>query len=135
MFLLALAAGFLAFAVQSGELGSADTTHRLQSAHAWWTSEPPVFPNEFPEFGVHGRGGTLQSWYGMGQSLLMLPADLVGTWVERLPAFAAYSGNDPTVRSIVVSYSTNILLSVLTALLWVFLVARIEHRSASIFSL
>ena len=116
VFLLALAAGFLAFAVQSGELGSADTTHRLQSAHAWWTSEPPVFPNEFPEFGVHGRGGTLQSWYGMGQSLLMLPADLVGTWVERLPAFAAYSGNDPTVRSIVVSYSTNILLSVLTAL-------------------
>jgi len=116
LFLLALSAGLIAFAVQSGELGSADTQHRLQSAHSYWTSEPPVFPNEYPEFGVHGRGGKLQSWYGMGQSLLMLPADLVGTFFERLPVFAGYSGTDPTVRNIIVSYSTNILLSVLTAL-------------------
>ena len=116
VFLLALAAGLIAFAIQSGELGTADTTHRLQSAHAFWTSEPPVFPNEFPEFGVHGRGGTLQSWYGIGQSLLMLPADIVGTWIEHLPIFSDYFGNDPAVRSIFVAFSTNILLSVLTAL-------------------
>ena len=32
--------------------------------------------------------GKLQSWYGIGQSLLMLPADVVGTYVERLPMFA-----------------------------------------------
>jgi hypothetical protein len=116
LFLLALLAGLIAFAVQSGELGSADTQHRLQSAHALWTAEPPVFPEEYPEFGVHGRGGRLQSWYGIGQSLLMLPADVVGTYVERLPAFADYNGNDPSVRNIIVSYSTNIFLSVLTAL-------------------
>jgi hypothetical protein len=114
--LLALAAGLIAFAVQSGELGTADTTHRLQSTHAFWTSEPPVFPNEYPEFGVRGRNGTIQSWYGIGQSVLMLPADIAGTWIERLPIFANYSGNDPAVRSILVSYSTNILLTVLTAL-------------------
>jgi hypothetical protein len=116
LFLLALAAGLIAFAVQSGELGTADTQHREQSAHAFWTSEPPVFPNEYPEFGVHGRGGKLQSWYGIGQSLLMLPADIVGTFVERLPVFDDYDGIDPTVRNIIVSYSTNILLTVLTAL-------------------
>ncbi len=116
LFLLALLAGLIAFAVQSGELGSADTQHRLQSAHAWWTAEPPVFPDEYPEFGVHGRGGKLESWYGMGQSLLLLPADMVGTWVERLPVFADYNGNDPSVRDIIVSYSTNIFLAVLTAL-------------------
>ena len=116
LFLLALAAGLIAFAVQSGELGSADTQHRLQSTHSFWTAEPPVFPQEFPEFGVHGRGGRLQSWYGMGQSLLMLPPDVVGTYVERLPAFADYNGNDPSVRNIIVSYSTNILVSVLTSL-------------------
>jgi hypothetical protein len=116
LFLLALAAGLIAFVVQSGELGSADTQHRLQSTHAFWTSEPPVFPQEYPEFGVHGRDGKLQSWYGIGQSLLMLPADVVGTFVERLPVFADYNGNDPSVRNIVVSSSTNILLSVLTAL-------------------
>ncbi len=114
--LLLLATGLVAFVIQSGELGSADTTHRLQSAHAFWTSEPPVFPQEYPEFGIHGRNGTLQSWYGIGQSLLMLPADIAGTYIERLPIFAAYNGNDPAVRSIIVSYSTNILLAVLTSL-------------------
>src|SRR5271163_1761634 len=116
LFLLALSAGLIAFVVQSGELGSADTTHRLQTAHAWWTSEPEVFPNEFPEFGVHGRGGKLQSWYSIGQSLLLLPADVVGTYVARLPIFAQYDDTDPSVRDIIVSYSTNILVTVLTAL-------------------
>jgi hypothetical protein len=116
LFLLAIAAALIAFVVQSGELGSADTMHRLQSAHAFWTSEPPVFPQEYPEFGVHGRGGTLQSWYGIGQSLLLLPADILGTYVARLPIFAEYDDTDPSVRDIIVSYSINILVTVLTAL-------------------
>jgi hypothetical protein len=117
LFLLVLAASLIAFVAQSGELGSADTQHRLQSAHAFWTAEPPVFPKEFPEFGVHGRGGKLQSWYGIGQSLILLPADVVATYVERLPAFANYNGNDPSVRAIVVSYTINILVNALTALI------------------
>ncbi len=116
VFLLALAAGLIAFVVQSGELGTADTQHRLNSTHAFWTSAPPVFDWEYPEFGVHGRNGRLQSWYGIGQSLLMLPADLIGTFCENLPLFAHYKNTDPTVRNIVVSYSTNILITVLTAL-------------------
>jgi hypothetical protein len=114
--LLCLTAGFLAFAVQSGELGTADTTHRLQTTHWLWTSDPQVFPNEYPEFGLPGRGGKIYSWYGIGQSLLMLPADLVGTWISRWKIFSNYR-DDPAVRSIVVSYSTNILVNVLTALL------------------
>src|SRR5229473_1094717 len=113
--LLCLAAGLLAFVVQSGELGTADTMHRLQTTHWLWTSEPQVFPNEYPEFGLHGRGGRLYSWYGIGQSLLMLPADLVSTWIARWKTFSGY-GDDPAVRSIVVSYSTSILVNVLTAL-------------------
>ena len=117
VFLLALAAGLIAFAVQSGELGTSDTQYRLQSAHAFWTSEPPVFPNEYPDFGVRGRGGKVQSFYGVGQSLLMVPADIAGTYLERLPVFANYEGNDPSVRNIFVSYTTSILLNVLTALI------------------
>jgi hypothetical protein len=116
LFLLCLAAGLLAFVVQSGELGTADTIHRLQTTHWLWTSEPQVFPNEYPEFGLHGRRGQLYSWYGIGQSLLMLPADLAGTWIAHWKMFSGY-GDDPAVRSIVVSYSTNILVSVLTALI------------------
>jgi len=115
-FLLCLTAGLLAFVVQSGELGTSDTTHRLQTTHWLWTAQPQVFPNEYPEFGLHGRGGRLYSWYGIGQSLLMLPPDLLGTWIERWPAFSGY-GDDPAVRSIIVSYLTNILLNVLTALI------------------
>ena len=114
--LLCLAAGLLAFVVQSGELGTADTMHRLQTTHWFWTSEPQVFPNEYPEFGVQGRGGQLYGWYGIGQSLLMLPADLAGTWIAHWHIFSAYS-DDPAVRSIVVSYSTNIFVNVLTALI------------------
>ncbi len=117
LFLLCLTAGLLAFVVQSGELGTSDTAHRLQTTHWLWTSEPQVFPNEYPEFGLHGRGGRLYSWYGIGQSLLMLPADLVGTWIAHWPIFADYGDEDPAVRSIVVSYSTSIMVNILTALI------------------
>jgi len=115
-FLLCLAAGLLAFVVQSGELGTADTTYRLQTTHWLWTSSPQVRPDEYPEFGLHGRGGQIYSWYGIGQSLLMLPPDLVGTWISRWHMFSEYQ-DDPAVRSIVVAYSTSILLNVLTALI------------------
>jgi hypothetical protein len=115
-FLLCIVAGLLAFAVQSGELGTADTMHRLQTTHWLWTSQPQVFPNEYPEFGLPGRGGKIYSWYGIGQSLLMLPADVAATWVASWKIFAGYQ-DDPAVRSILVSYSTNILLNVLTALI------------------
>ena len=115
--LLCLVAALSAFVVQSGELGTSDTAHRLQTTHSYWTSEPEVFPYEYPEFGLHGRGGRLHSWYGMGQSLLMLPSDIVGTYIARLPMFDEYDDTDPTVRSIFVSYTTNILISVLTVLI------------------
>ncbi|MFZ0760618.1 MAG: hypothetical protein WAM69_11750 [Candidatus Sulfotelmatobacter sp.] len=115
LLLLCLAAGLLAFVVQSGELGTSDTAHRLQTTHWLWTSEPQVFPNEYPEFGLHGRGGRLYSWYGIGQSLLMLPSDILGTWIAHWPVFSDYE-DDPSVRSIVVSYSVSILVNVLTAL-------------------
>jgi hypothetical protein len=116
VFLLALAAGLIAFVVQSGDVDSADTARRLQTTHSFWTSAPPVLPGDYPEFGLRGRNGRIYAWYGIGQSLLMLPADIVGTYVEKLPIFAEYNGSDPSVRYIIISYSTNILINVLTAL-------------------
>jgi hypothetical protein len=103
--------------VQSGELGTSDTTHRLHATHSFWTSEPPVLPEEYPGFGIRGRGGKLYGWYGIGQSLLMLPSDVLGTYLENLPIFGDYQGTDPAIRSIVVSYITNILVCVLTCLM------------------
>jgi hypothetical protein len=115
IFLVGLAVFLTAFLVQSGELGTSDTTHRLQATHSFWTSEPAVNPEDYPDFGIHGRGGKLYGWYGIGQSLLMLPSDVLGTYIERLPALGDYD-DDPAVRSIVVSYTTNILVCLLTAL-------------------
>ncbi len=116
-----------ALVVQSGELGTSDTTHRLETTHSLWTSEPPVDPQEYPDFGIHGRGGKLYSWYGIGQSLLMLPADVAGTYIAALPSFRDY-GADPAVRSIVVSYSTNILVCVLTVLVCFRLLGLFDFR-------
>jgi len=121
-FLLALTAGLLAFVVQSGDLDSIDTARRLQTTHSFWTSAPSVIAGDYPEFGLRGRGEKIYAWYGMGQSLLMLPADMAGTYLEKLSIFDDYNGNDPSVRNMVVAYSTNILVNVLTALVcWHFL--------------
>lgn len=108
----------LTLLIQSGELGSSDTGHRLAVAHSLWTGEPQVSPNEYPEFGIHGRHGQLYAWYGIGQSLLLLPADLAGTAASHLPVWRSYTQRraDPSIRILVVSFTTNILLNVLTAL-------------------
>jgi hypothetical protein len=116
VFLLGIVAFLTALLLQSGELGSSDTTRRLQTTHSFWTSAPPVLPEEYPDFGIVGRKGTIYAWYGMGQSLLMLPADIIGTYLERLPVFANFADRDPGIRAIVVSYSTNILVCILTVL-------------------
>ncbi len=115
-FWLGLAALLTALLVQSGDLGSIDTVRRLQTTHSFWTSAPAVLPGEYPEFGVMGRNGTIYAWYGMGQSLLMLPSDLVGTYLERMPWFAAFADHDPGIRAILVSYSVNIPVCILTVL-------------------
>jgi hypothetical protein len=113
-----LVTALFTFLIQSGELGTSDTTHRLQVTHSLWTGQPQVSPNEYPEFGLHGRGGRLYAWYGIGQSLLMLPADLLGSAAAHLPICRDYvsSGEDPAIRSILVSISTNIFVNILTAL-------------------
>jgi hypothetical protein len=115
-FWLGLAALLTALLVQSGDLGSIDTVRRLQTTHSFWTSAPAVLPEEYPEFGVMGRNGTIYAWYGMGQSLLMLPSDMVGTFLERMPRFADFSDHDPGIRAILVSYSVNIPVCILTVL-------------------
>src|ERR1700744_6573838 len=89
--LLLLITALFTFLIQSGELGTSDTTHRLQVAHSLWTGEPQVFPDDYPEFGVHGRGFRLYAWYGIGQSLLMLLADLISSAAAHLPLWSDYA--------------------------------------------
>jgi len=114
-FLVGLAAFLTALLVQSGDVGSIDTEIRLQTTHSFWTEAPSV-PDNSPEFGLAGKNGRVYATYGMGQSLLMLPSDIVGTYLARLRLFASFAGHDPGIREIVVSYSTSILLCVLAVL-------------------
>jgi hypothetical protein len=116
--LLVIAVGLSTTVVQSGELGTADTTRRLQVTHSLWTSAPQVTRTDYEEFGSAGRGGRIYAWYGIGQSLLMLPADVAGRAAEHAPWWRGYvqSRATPQIRDIVVSVSTNVLLNVLTAL-------------------
>ena len=116
--LLLVAVALLTATIQSGELGTADTTRRLQVTHSLWTSAPQVQMADYSEFGSPGRGGRIYAWYGIGQSLLMLPADVVGTAAAKAPWWRGYveSRATPQIRSIVVSGCTNVLLNVLTAL-------------------
>ncbi len=79
LFAIGVATGLL---VTSGDPGI-DTIQRLQVTHSLWTREPPVRPGEYPAFGVAGRGGTIHAWYGLGQSLAMLPADVIATHALR----------------------------------------------------
>jgi hypothetical protein len=76
---LAVLAYITCILIQSGGLGSIDTYRRLGVTHAFWTSAPPLDPVADPGYGVRGTGGKLQMNSGMGQSLVMLPGDIVGT--------------------------------------------------------
>src|SRR5215831_17840600 len=114
VFLLVLTSALLACVVQSGDLGSVDTLRRLQTTHSFWTSEPPVLAGDYPDFGLRGKDGRIYAWYGIGQSLLMLPTDIAGTYLEKLRVFFDYNDNDPRIRDMVVSYVTNTLINVLS---------------------
>ena len=76
--------------INSGQLGSLDTELRLHMAHAWWTGTEEVSPDYKPHergelaAGVRGVGGKRYIAYDVGQPLLMLPGDWLGTQVQQL---------------------------------------------------
>ncbi|HZT69459.1 MAG TPA: hypothetical protein VFC10_06895 [Terriglobia bacterium] len=57
-----------------GNFGSIDTRRRLQVARWIRLGEPEVSPAD-TAFGIRGRHGVRHAWYGMGQSLVLVPFD------------------------------------------------------------
>jgi len=113
LFLLAFTAILSAIVVQPGDLGSVDTYRRLQTTRSFWTSAPPVRPGDI---GLVGRNGQLHYWYGMGQSLLMLPADILARGSVR---FVAHFREPPwwlMTEATIVSYITSTLVCTLAIL-------------------
>ena len=107
IFVLGLLTGF---AVEDGDLSSIDSTRRLQVTQSFWTSEPPVKDGDYPAFGVVGRDGEIHAWYGIGQSLVMLPADVIGSLLvgETTPDPASLAGR---IKNAFVVYATFPLLT------------------------
>ena len=60
--------------VNPGNFGTIDTVRRLQVARWIRLGEPPVSSQD-TGFGIIGRGGVRHAWYGIGQSLLLIPCD------------------------------------------------------------
>jgi hypothetical protein len=115
LFLLCLTAGLLAFVVQTGELGTADTMHRLQTTHWLWTSQPQsLSPTSIQSLACTDAAPHLQLVWD--RAVALIPGGL-GSHLDFPLAHLPGYEDDPAVRSVLVSYSTNILVNVLTALI------------------
>lgn len=77
--LLLFAATWLAaVAFEDGDLSSWDTANRLQVTRWIWTEAPQVVPEQ-KWFGIRGKNGERYAWTGLGQSLWMLPSQVVAS--------------------------------------------------------
>ncbi len=109
---------FLWVCIISSGLVNADSDTRLKMAHAWWTgtSEVEVYkPNNRGDqlfLGVIGKGGKRYVPYDLGQSLLMLPGDWLGTQLS--PWFPKLGDRD--LRGLIVNLVIFIPLNVAAVL-------------------
>lgn len=101
----AILAVLLAAWVNPGNLGNVDAARRLRMAHVWWAGGQEVLPEESRVYGTVGRDGVRKGNFGVGQALVMLPADMVVTpVVEKL-------GLPPATREAGVAFLSQALIA------------------------
>jgi hypothetical protein len=122
---------------------NADSHRRLQMAHAWWTGtdevsvpadyKPQSREEIFALVGVLGAGGKRYIPYEPGQSLLMLPADWLGTQLH--PWFPKIGERD--FRGLIVNFLTFVPLNVaaVVSCFWLIKLFGFEERIASLASI
>jgi hypothetical protein len=116
---LALLAWTTALAVQTGTLNG-DTMRRLHATHSLWTKGEPtvslsdtgIVDSKGMVLALTGRGGKLYAWNGIGQSLFMIPADVIATGVAR--ALGLHDESASRFRSLIVAYLTFPLIAAAT---------------------
>ncbi|HAZ47750.1 MAG TPA: hypothetical protein DCZ55_25630 [Cyanobacteria bacterium UBA11371] len=117
-----------------------DSLIRLNMAHAWWTGteEISVPPNYKPKsrlspVGVLGVGGKRYIPYEVGQSILMLPGDWLGTQLHQVFPQIELS----FLRRLVVSFLIFLPLNVavVVSCFWLLRVFDFEERLAGIASI
>ena len=78
--LFVLLAAAVCALLNPGNFGSVDTARRWQVARSILWGEPAVTPADARQgFGIPGRYGARQAWYGIGQSLFLMPVDALVT--------------------------------------------------------
>jgi len=107
---------FSCFLINSGNLNSEDALGRLNATHWLWMNVPQVPP---PQLDITGVDGKQFAHWGIGQSLLMLPADIL-SWpiVEHLPPGG--------VREELIGYLTFPLFDACTVLLAYYLLLELR---------
>ena len=100
---------FVGCLLETGDLGSMDAGRRLQVAHSLWTSDPQVDPADVDQSFPIGRDGRPQAPWGIGQSLVMLPADIAASAVVSFLALPETLARK--VRAALVGYLTFPLIS------------------------
>lgn len=78
---------FLCLLINSGSLDSIDALNRLQVTHWIWTHAPQVLgntANTVTLISAIGRGGHSYVTWGIGESLIMLPGDVIATTLIHL---------------------------------------------------
>lgn len=125
-------------AINKGSLNG-DTLIRLKMAHAWWTGTEEVAPNYQPKLrgdldaGVIGVGGKRYLAYDVGQSMLMLPGDWLGTQLHRW--FPKLKETD--FRALVVNFAIFVPLNVaaVVACFWLLRLFEFNERIAGLTSI
>ena len=102
---------FFGCLLEPGDLGSSDAGARLQVAHSLWTSDPQVDPADVDQSFPIGRDGRPQAPWGIGQSLVMLPADIAASAAVSFLALPETLAGK--VRAALVGYLTFPLISAL----------------------
>jgi hypothetical protein len=127
--------------INSGTVGSLDTELRLQMAHAWWTgTDEVIIPSGYQlkvrgdiVAGVMGAGGKRYIAYEVGQSMLMLPADWLGSQLHQFFPLI----DQEFFRSLMVNLLVFIPLSVATVAgcFWLLQLLGWQERIAALTSL
>ena len=107
---IALVALLWLILLNPGSISIVDTERRLQMAHAWWTGKEERIPGDGLVIKVNDRAYIP---YDLGQSMLMLPADWLGTQIGRN---LATENQRQQLREAIVSFGIFLPLNLLAVL-------------------
>ena len=113
-----LTAWLFALLVQVPGMGTVDSLRRLQVTRSWGTDEPAVRVSDRADFGMPGREGVWQAWYGPGQSWLMWPADLIARSAERFVPNSALKFKFSSALVATLTFPPLVATTVLLVFVW-----------------